>query len=125
MSDYETLWHRRFRATETHAPGPYAAEYYDQRADTPGTLMITEATLIAEKAGGYFGVPGIWSDEQISGWKKVSDFPIVNLMAGCSLILTIISDCRRRPRERLVHIFTDVGFGPDCQPGGNKEGKPC
>ncbi|KIM71062.1 hypothetical protein PILCRDRAFT_83167, partial [Piloderma croceum F 1598] len=63
----------RFRATETHAPGPYAVEYYTQRADTPGTLIITEATLIAEKAGGYFGVPGIWSDEQIAGWKKAID----------------------------------------------------
>ncbi|KIM82855.1 hypothetical protein PILCRDRAFT_7744 [Piloderma croceum F 1598] len=63
----------RFRATETHAPGPYAVEYYTQRTDTPGTLIITEATLIAEKAGGYFGVPGIWSDEQIAGWKKIVD----------------------------------------------------
>lgn len=63
----------RFRATEAHVPGPYAAEYYTQRADTPGTLLITEATLIAEKAGGYFGVPGIWSDEQIAGWRKVVD----------------------------------------------------
>jgi 2,4-dienoyl-CoA reductase-like NADH-dependent reductase (Old Yellow Enzyme family) len=72
MSNYLSHSHRRFRATETHAPGPYAVEYYTQRADSPGTLMITEATLIAEKAGGYFGVPGIWSDEQIAGWKKVS-----------------------------------------------------
>jgi 2,4-dienoyl-CoA reductase-like NADH-dependent reductase (Old Yellow Enzyme family) len=72
MTNYLSLSHRRFRATETHAPGPYAVEYYIQRADAPGTLIITEATLIAEKAGGYFGVPGIWSDEQIAGWKKVS-----------------------------------------------------
>ncbi|KZP21341.1 FMN-linked oxidoreductase [Athelia psychrophila] len=63
----------RFRATETHAPGPYAAEYYSQRSVAPGTLLITEATLIGEKAGGYFGVPGIYSDEQIAGWKKVAD----------------------------------------------------
>jgi len=63
----------RFRATKTHAPGPYAAEYYSQRADAPGTLIVTEATIIHEKAGGYFGVPGIWSDEQIVGWKKVTE----------------------------------------------------
>ncbi|KAF7977824.1 hypothetical protein HWV62_2557 [Athelia sp. TMB] len=63
----------RFRATETHAPGPHAATYYSQRATAPGTLLITEATLIGEKAGGYFGVPGIYTDEQITGWKKVVD----------------------------------------------------
>ncbi|KZP27658.1 FMN-linked oxidoreductase [Athelia psychrophila] len=63
----------RFRATETHTPGPRAAEYYSQRAVAPGTLLITEATFIGEKAGGYFGVPGIYSDEQILGWKKVVD----------------------------------------------------
>jgi NADPH2 dehydrogenase len=37
-----------------------------------GTLIITEATFIAQKAGGYNNVPGIWSDEQIDSWKKVS-----------------------------------------------------
>lgn len=61
----------RFRGTETHAPGPHAVKYYSQRSVVPGTLLITEATFIGEKAGGYFGVPGIYSDEQISGWKKV------------------------------------------------------
>ncbi|KZP02796.1 FMN-linked oxidoreductase [Athelia psychrophila] len=63
----------RFRAMETHVPGPHAAEYYSQRSVAPGTLLITEATFIGEKAGGYFGIPGIYSDEQISGWKKVVD----------------------------------------------------
>jgi 2,4-dienoyl-CoA reductase-like NADH-dependent reductase (Old Yellow Enzyme family) len=36
-----------------------------------GTLIITEATFIAQKAGGYSNVPGIWSDEQIDSWKEV------------------------------------------------------
>ena len=38
---------------------------------TPGTLLITEATFIAQEAGGYRNVPGIWSEEQIAAWKKV------------------------------------------------------
>ena len=74
-----TLSHRvvmapltRFRNTETHAPGPLSHEYYAQRSHAPGTLLISEGTIIAEKAGSYFGVPGIWSDEQINGWKKAS-----------------------------------------------------
>jgi NADPH2 dehydrogenase len=61
----------RFRATDAHVPSLLAAEYYSQRASTPGTLIVTEATFISGKAGGYGNVPGIWSDEQIDGWKKV------------------------------------------------------
>lgn len=49
------------------------AEYYAQRACVPGTLLITEATIIAPPAGGYPSVPAIFSDEQIAGWKKVVD----------------------------------------------------
>jgi NADPH2 dehydrogenase len=47
------------------------AEYYSQRGSTEGTLIITEATFIAERAGGFDSVPGIWDEEQISAWKKV------------------------------------------------------
>ena len=63
----------RFRASKTNVPSPVAAEYYSQRASTPGTLLVTEATFIAAKAGGYPNVPGIWSEEQIEEWKKVRE----------------------------------------------------
>ncbi|KAJ7512703.1 FMN-linked oxidoreductase [Mycena galericulata] len=49
------------------------AEYYAQRGSVAGTLLIAEATLIAKKAGGFRNVPGIWSPEQIAGWKQVTD----------------------------------------------------
>ncbi len=49
------------------------AEYYAQRGSYPGTLLITEATFIAEEAGGNGNVPGIYTDEQVAGWKKVVD----------------------------------------------------
>lgn len=48
-------------------------EYYVQRASTPGTLLITEATLISLRAGGRNNIPGIWAEEQIAGWKEVVD----------------------------------------------------
>lgn len=48
-------------------------EYYEQRASSPGTLLISEATFITERAGGYRAVPGLWSKEQIAGWKLVTD----------------------------------------------------
>ncbi|TFK37222.1 NADH:flavin oxidoreductase/NADH oxidase [Crucibulum laeve] len=77
-----TLQHRvvlapltRFRAAKkSHIHTVSLAKtYYSQRASTPGTLLITEATFIAARAGGYDNVPGIWSDEQIEAWKEVVD----------------------------------------------------
>ena len=61
----------RFRADAQHVHGPLALEYHKQRTSVPGTLAITEGTIIAARAGGHRNVPGIWSDEQISGWLKV------------------------------------------------------
>lgn len=63
----------RLRAQpETRVPSPLAVEYYTQRT-TPGGLLIAEGTVVSAEAGGYPGAPGIWSDEQIEGWKKVTE----------------------------------------------------
>lgn len=62
----------RNRTNAAHVPNPIVTEYYAQRASVPGTLLITEATLIAHQAGGYAHVPGIWNDEQISRWKEIT-----------------------------------------------------
>ncbi|KAE9393240.1 NADH:flavin oxidoreductase/NADH oxidase [Gymnopus androsaceus JB14] len=62
----------RFRATAEHVPLPIVSEHYAQRGSVPGTLLVTEATLIEHEAGGYAHVPGIWSDEQIASWKEVT-----------------------------------------------------
>jgi len=48
-------------------------EYYSQRSSVPGTFIFTEATLIHDKAGGYYNVPGIWTEEQIESWKQVTN----------------------------------------------------
>ncbi|KAJ7857540.1 NADH:flavin oxidoreductase/NADH oxidase [Mycena leptocephala] len=63
----------RYRVDDTHTPFPHVAEYYEQRASTSGSLLISEATLIAQKAGGAKNTPGIWSDDQIASWKAVTD----------------------------------------------------
>ncbi|KAJ7042959.1 NADH:flavin oxidoreductase/NADH oxidase [Mycena alexandri] len=63
----------RYRADDKHTPLPLVAEYYEQRASTAGSLLITEATLIAHRAGGLPHAPGIWSDDHISAWKNVTD----------------------------------------------------
>lgn len=50
---------------------PIVRDYYEQRASAPGTLLITEGTVISPEAGGLDNVPGIWSNEQIGVWKQV------------------------------------------------------
>lgn len=61
----------RNRAAAGLVPSPYAAEYYAQRA-TAG-LIITEATQISQQAQGYQDTPGIYTPEQIAGWRVVTD----------------------------------------------------
>jgi len=62
----------RFRADENHVPClPTMQEYYSQRGSTPGTFLITEATFITSKAGGYRHIPGIWNQEQLRAWRSV------------------------------------------------------
>ncbi|KAI0039631.1 FMN-linked oxidoreductase [Auriscalpium vulgare] len=64
----------RNRGNNKHVLVERSVEHYRARSVVPGTLIIGEATYIAQKASGYtFHVPGIWNDEQIAGWKKVVD----------------------------------------------------
>ncbi|PNP54664.1 hypothetical protein THARTR1_05221 [Trichoderma harzianum] len=63
----------RYRADDHHVPLPTVKEYYAQRTAVPGSLAITEATFITQKAGGYHNVPGIYTQEQIDAWKDVVD----------------------------------------------------
>ena len=54
------------------APRPLNAEYYAQRA-TPGGLLIAEASPVMASGFGNPGVPGIYSEQQIAGWREVVD----------------------------------------------------
>ncbi len=54
------------------APRPLNTEYYAQRA-TPGGLIIAEASPVAATGFGSPGVPGIYSEQQIKGWREVVD----------------------------------------------------
>ncbi|CCD23126.1 alkene reductase NDAI_0B00920 [Naumovozyma dairenensis CBS 421] len=49
----------------------WAYEYYKQRSQRPGTMLITEGTFISPQAGGYDNAPGIWSQEQMDQWKHI------------------------------------------------------
>ncbi|ACK52582.1 NADH:flavin oxidoreductase/NADH oxidase [Methylocella silvestris BL2] len=62
----------RSRATKgTLAPSDLNATYYRQRASAG--MIISEASQISQEGQGYFATPGIYSEEQVEGWKKVTD----------------------------------------------------
>uniref|UniRef100_K3WAU9 NADH:flavin oxidoreductase/NADH oxidase N-terminal domain-containing protein n=1 Tax=Globisporangium ultimum (strain ATCC 200006 / CBS 805.95 / DAOM BR144) TaxID=431595 RepID=K3WAU9_GLOUD len=62
----------RLRAGDAGVQPEIAVKYYGQRA-TEGGLIIAEATNISPTGRGYFGSPGIFSQEQIDAWKVVND----------------------------------------------------
>ncbi|KAG7394990.1 12-oxophytodienoate reductase 1 [Phytophthora boehmeriae] len=62
----------RLRTGESGAPGPSVVEHYAQRA-TDGGLLIAEATHISATGYGYFGAPGLYEQDQLDGWKNVTD----------------------------------------------------
>jgi N-ethylmaleimide reductase len=74
-----TLLHRVVMAPLTRSrseqlgdiPGNLMLEYYTQRA-SEGGLIISEATTISIAGRGWFGAPGMYSDEQVAGWRKIT-----------------------------------------------------
>lgn len=60
----------RCRASEGRVPNAMMAEYYAQRASFG--LILTEATSISPMGVGYPNTPGIWSTEQVEGWKGIT-----------------------------------------------------
>ena len=55
-----------------NVPGDLMVTYYRQRA-SEGGLMITEATFISPTGNGGYASPGIFTDAQVAGWRKVVD----------------------------------------------------
>ena len=61
----------RSRATpDGRVPVDLMTDYYVQRASAG--LIFTEATSVTPRGVGYAATPGIWSDEQVEGWKRVT-----------------------------------------------------
>jgi N-ethylmaleimide reductase len=61
----------RCRADAEHVPTAMMAEHYAQRAS--GGLLIAEATMAMQGNSSFWREPGIYSDAQVAGWKKVTD----------------------------------------------------
>lgn len=62
----------RMRSDAGDRPNALMREYYDQRA-SEGGLIISEATPVSRQGYGYAGAPGIYDDEQIAGWHRITD----------------------------------------------------
>lgn len=61
----------RCRSSEGRVPSTLMAEYYAQRASAG--LIISEATSVDPSGVGYPDTPGIWSNEQVEGWKLITE----------------------------------------------------
>src|ERR1700726_2037593 len=62
----------RMRAqSHDHVPTTLQAEYYAQRASAG--LIITEATAISPEGFGWADTPGLWTEEQVRGWRRITD----------------------------------------------------
>lgn len=60
----------RSRAGEGDAPTSIAAQYYRQRASAG--LIITEGSQVSAQGKGYMRTPGIFTADQVAGWKQVT-----------------------------------------------------
>ena len=60
----------RCRASDGRVPNALMAEYYTQRASAG--LILTEATSVTPMGVGYPDTPGIWSEEQVAGWRQIT-----------------------------------------------------
>lgn len=61
----------RQRSGEARVPNSMMKEYYEQRAGAG--LILTEATAVDPMGVGYRHTPGIWNNEQVEGWKAVTE----------------------------------------------------
>ncbi|MFG1523754.1 alkene reductase [Halobacteriovorax sp. RZ-3] len=61
----------RARAGAERIPNDLMIKYYEQRADAG--MILTEATAITPSAVGYANTPGVWSQEQVEGWRKITN----------------------------------------------------
>lgn len=68
----------RARGTREHVPTPMMVDYYRQRASAG--LIISEAIGISQQGLGWPYATGIWSPEQIAGWRRVTE--AVHLAGG-------------------------------------------
>jgi len=61
----------RARAGDVRIPNALMADYYAQRASAG--MILSEATSVTPMGVGYAATPGLWSEEQVAGWRLITD----------------------------------------------------
>ncbi len=103
----------RSRAAGGDVPTKLNADYYAERASAG--LIISEATNISQQGKGYAFTPGIYTDEQVAGWRLVTD--AVHAEGGTML-------CQLWHVGRMSHPTLQPGGGLPVAPSAVKpEGK--
>ena len=120
----------RDRAAAGRVPQPLNALYYEQRADpaTGAGLIISEGTQISPLGQGYLDTPGLYSPEQLSGWKLVTDAVhrkggriVAQIWHVGRISHTSLLPAGEQPVSASAKIantktFTPTGFDPVSQP---------
>ena len=117
----------RMRAGPGRVPTALMATYYSQRASAG--LIVTEATAISQQGPGCPNTPGIYTDDQVAGWHRVTD---AVHRAGGRIFLQLwhmgrISDPSFQPdgglpvapsamAPRFGQILTETGLRPYVTP---------
>ncbi|KAJ6469260.1 hypothetical protein C8R45DRAFT_1016508 [Mycena sanguinolenta] len=107
----------RNRADATRVPNHIMKKYYLQRALGGAGLIVTEATSISPHGSLYDRTPGIWSIEQVAGWKRITN--VVHL-AGSKIY------CQLWHAGRLANSEGPLAgpvYGPSAIPA--RAGKGC
>lgn len=106
----------RLRADENGVPGALIAEHYTQRASLG--MIVTEGTFPIQESKSYPGQPGIETDEQVAGWKAVTDSVhaaggtiVLQLMHGGRVTHTDITGADRIVGPSAIAITGEV-HGP-------------
>lgn len=102
----------RSRATTDHTPTPIMAEYYAARAAMG--LIITEGTSPAPEGLGYARIPGLYSDEQVSAWRHVTDAVHA---AGGHIFAQLMHVGRVAHLQNLPEGVAVVGATSEAAPG--------
>jgi 2,4-dienoyl-CoA reductase-like NADH-dependent reductase (Old Yellow Enzyme family) len=111
----------RMRSDEEGVPGDLVAEHYTQRAGLG--MIVTEGTFPIQESKAYSGQPGIETDAQVAGWKKVTDSVhaaggtiVLQLMHGGRVTHTEVNNSARIVGPSAVAIegelYTPAGKKP-------------
>ena len=102
----------RSRATQNNTPDALMASYYKQRA-TAG-LIITEGTSPSPNGVGYARIPGIYNEEQVQGWRLVTD---AVHQAGGKIFVQLMHTGRVSQQDNLPVDAHVVGPCAEVLPG--------